>query len=134
MVFAFEQCTNSKNGRSIIVQVVAGLFCLSITCSCRGSDAQRIQNMRLTKDALTRESRMKNHLRWVQWAIPLIGLSGVDWITPWLSALTKCGLPGSDFITLGLPKGGAGWRKSPAEYCDLQFMYHYIFGFVKILD
>ena len=98
MVFAFEQCTNSKNGRSTIVQVFACLFCLSITGSCRGSDAQRTRNMRLTKDALTGESRMKNHLSWVQWAIPLLGLSGTDWITPWLAALTKCGLPGPDFI------------------------------------
>ena len=90
VVFALEQCSSSKNVRSIIVQVFAGLCCLSITCSCRGSDAQRTQNMRLTKDAVVGETRMNNHLSWVQWAIQLIGLSGVDWITPWLSALTKC--------------------------------------------
>lgn len=73
----------------MIIQVFAGLFCLAITGSCRGSDAQRTQNMRRTKDALTGDSRMKNHLSWVQWAIPLIGLSGTEWITPWLEALTN---------------------------------------------
>ena len=113
MVFALEQCTNSKNGRSIIIQVVAGLFCLSITCSCRGSDAQRARNMHLTNDALTGESRMKNHLSWVQWAIPLIGLSDVGWITPWLSALTKCGLPGPGSIALGLRKKWFGMVQTP---------------------
>ena len=59
MVFALEQCTQSKNGRSMIIQVFAGLFCVAIIGSCRGSDAQRTQNMRRTKDALTGESRMK---------------------------------------------------------------------------
>ena len=126
MVFVFEQCANSKNGRSRIVQVFAGLLCLAITGSCRGSDAQRTQNMRCTKDALTGESRMKNHLCWVQWAIPLIGLSGTDWITPWLEALTNCGLPGPDFIALGLKKCGSAWGDHPAEYADLEMMYHFI--------
>ena len=112
MVFALEQCTNSKNGRSIIIQVFAGSFCLSITGSCRGSDAQRIRNMRLTKDALIGESRMKNHISCVQLATPLVGLSGVDWTTPWLSALTKCGCLGSGSITQGLRKNGSEWANT----------------------
>ena len=64
MVLALEQCTKSKNVRSIIIQIVAGSLCLSITGSCRGSDAQRTRNMRLTKDALTGEPRLKNHFSW----------------------------------------------------------------------
>ena len=95
-------------------------------CSCRGSDCQRTQNMHRTKDALTGQSRMKNHRKWVQWAVPLTGLSGIDWITPWIKALNKAGLPGCDFLTLGLAKGGAEWSKSPAEYNDLEMMYHFI--------
>jgi len=126
MIFAMEQCTSKKEGRSIIVQVYDGLFCLAIMCSCRGSDCQRTQNMRLTKDALTGESRMKSNRCCIQWAIPLIGLSGTDWITPWLQALTDCGLPGRDFIALGLRKNGSEWGKHPAEYCDMEMMYHYI--------
>ena len=107
MVFALEQCTISKEGRSIIVQVFAGVFCLAVMCSCRGSDCQRTQNMHRTKDAVAGESRMKNHRCWVQWAIPLIGLSGTDWITPWIVALDQCGLYGKDFITLCLRKCGS---------------------------
>ena len=61
IAFAMEQCTTKHETRSTIVQVFAGLFCLAIMCSCRGSDCQRTQNMHLTKDALTGESRMKNH-------------------------------------------------------------------------
>ena len=96
----------------MIIQVFANLFCLAITGSCRGSDAQRIQNMRRTKDALTGESRMNNHLSWIRWATPLIGLSGTDWIAPWLAALTKCGLPGPDSIALGLRKSGSVWANT----------------------
>ena len=62
MVVDFAQRTQSKNGRPMIIQVFAGLFCLAITGSCRGSDAQRTQNMRRTKNALTGESRMKTTL------------------------------------------------------------------------
>ena len=82
--------------------------------------------MHLIKGARIGESRMKNHFSWVQWAIPLIGLSGTDWITPWLSALHKCGLPGPDFIALGLRKNGAAWGKYRAEYSDMEVMYHFI--------
>ena len=126
MVFGMEQCTSKKEGRTTIVQIFAGLYCLAIMCSCRGSDCQRTQNMRVTKDALTGESRMKNHRCWIQWAIPLKGLSGSDWITPWLQALKDCGLPGRDFIVLSLRKNGSEWGKYPAEYCDMEMMYHYI--------
>ena len=70
MVCAFEQCTSNKEGRSIIVQVFCGLFCLAVMCSCRGNDCQRTQNMHRTKDASTGESRMKNHKCCVQLAIP----------------------------------------------------------------
>ena len=68
----------------------------------------------------------ENHKCWVQWAIPLLGLSGVDWITPWLQALHVCGLPGRDFIALGLRKNGSEWGKYHVEYCDMGMMYHYI--------
>ena len=99
----------------MIIQTFAGLFPLAITCSCRDTDAQRTQNMRRTNYALTGESRLKNHRCWVQWAIPLIGLSGIDWITPWLEAITKCGLPGPDFIALGLRKNDSVWGEHLAE-------------------
>ena len=69
---------------------------------------------------------MENHRCWVQWAIPLLGLSGIDWITPWLNELASVGMPGKDFITLGVAKGGSIWGTSPAEYGDMEFMFHII--------
>ena len=56
----------------------------------------------------------------------MLGLSGGGWITPCLQALRDCGLPGRDFIALGLRKNGSEWGKYPAEYCDMEMMYHYI--------
>ena len=104
MVLKLEQCV--PEGKTVFVQIYSELFCLAIMCSCRGSGCQRIQKPYQTKDALTGQSRMENHRKCVQGAIPLIGLSGIDWITPWIKALTKASLPGIDFRTLGLAKGG----------------------------
>ena len=104
MVFAIDVTVESETP---FVKIFAGLFSLAVNCSCRGSDAQRTQKMHVTKDALTGQSRMKNHKHWVQCAIPLIGISGVDWITPWLAELDNIGLPGKEFTTLGLAKRGA---------------------------
>ena len=127
MVFGMEECVLS--GETLMIRVYAGLFCLAIMCSCRGSDCQRTQHLLITKDSFTGQSRMKNHRKWVRWAIPLVGLSGIDWISPWLRDLEKVGMPGVDFITLGVAKSGSAWSKSPAEYADLEFMYHIILMF-----
>ena len=56
----------------------------------------------------------------------MIGLSGVDWITPWLKDLLCAGMPGKDFIALGIAKSGSIWSKSRAEKGDMEFMFHII--------
>ena len=108
------------------MQIDAGLFCLAAMCSCRGSDCQRTQHLHVTKDALVGQSRMKNHRKWVRWATPLIGVSGVDWITGWLNDLQIAEMVGVDFTTLGIAKSGSAWSKPPAEHVDLEFMFHII--------
>ena len=124
MVFKLEDCV--INGKTSMIRIYAGLFCLAVMCSCRGSDCQRTQHMHVTKDALIFQSRMKNHRAWVQWAVRLVGLSGVDWITPWLKELTNIGMLGKDFIALGIAKSGSIWSRPPAEYGDMEFMFHII--------
>ena len=124
MVFQLEDCV--INGKTSMIRIYAGLFCLAIMCSCRGSDCQRTQHLLVTKDALTGQSRMKNHRCWVQWAIPLLGLSGIDWITPWFIDLSNANMPGKDFIAFGVAESGSIWSKTPAEYGDMEFMFHII--------
>ena len=66
------------------------------------------KHLQVAKDDLIGGSRMKRHRRCVQRAIPLIGSSGVDWITGWIKDIQGVGMHGVDFIALGVVSS-ASW-------------------------
>ena len=82
------------------------------------------------QDALVGESRMKGKRTWTKWAAPRKGISQIDWAQEWVAELTKCGLPGTDFLVWAPNSTLDGWLNRPANYSDfsrslrLLFMIH----------
>ena len=86
----------------------------------RWSDAQRTQDLRLTKDAVTGLAAMKNQRCFTPWAAPRLGFSNVDWGAAWFAALKAAGCPGPDFALLGVTKDTRRFTKRIALYKDGQ--------------
>jgi hypothetical protein len=103
-----------------------GLFALLGSTSLRAADAIRSRALKISGDAVTAVSKMKNKKSWTRWYAPRIGFSGVDWASEWIEQLWSVGLPGDDFLLLGVNSAGDVWSDVPATYGDVRRMLHLV--------
>ena len=98
----------------------AGAFCAMAHGMLRWSDLQRSLGMRLTTDAVTAMSPMKNQKYLTAWAAPRRGFNGCDWAGPWVQALAEEQMPGKDFVLRACNAKATGFTSAIADYGHAQ--------------
>ena len=122
VIIQFEELV--YDAPTVQIQCMAGFFALLASSSLRASDALRTRGLRLTPDAITGASRMKTKKSWTRWYADRRGFSGKEWVTEWLGALERCGLPGPDYLISAPVSSLDGWLKRPAAYGDVRRALH----------
>jgi hypothetical protein len=59
----------------------------------------------------------------MRWAFPTEAFGDISWVAPWAAALSASGLPGKDFLVMGVNATLTEWSSAAAQYADLAKAY-----------
>ena len=104
-------CTS---GPTVQARCFAGLFAAAVHNSCRGPDIQRTRHLSFTEGSVTGQSRFKGVPIWMRWAFRTEAFGDIPWVTPWAEALSASGLPGKDFLVMGVNATLTEWSTGAA--------------------
>ena len=117
MLTSMEAAIDSA--QSLPLRVYAGMCCALAHGVLRWRDLLRSEDLHLTADALVGVTwLMKKKSRKIPWAALRRGLTNTDWAGRWVCVLTEAGLPGADYVLMGVSSDFLSFRPRVASYSD----------------